>query len=1293
MANQILSQPRLAANATAQDFIFFDRQIRNYLLVVGATDAQKLPIFLNCLPEDALAIHDGLPAPRTTLEETIERFKEYFSASSSLLLRRREFYSCRQEPSESATAFANRLRRLASTCAFTNTAELLRDMFVFKVCSSALADKLLQEEADKLTFEVAIAKAQAFERGTSDRGAHSIAACAVRPNQGKSVTRQLQGQTTSSGRSCYRCGQHTHMANDRNCPARQQSCRNCGKEGHFQRVCRAAATQPKAASKPGEKQKFSMLSATEATPVSAADGDSFLISAINNDLDSTFKIAFLFDDKQLIGTADSGAAANVISLQDVQSTHKIEPTNTVLKAYGGFKLPVVGQIRAKIRYNNCDTNATFIVIDEKKCKPLISYSLCKELGVFHIKKGSDYTPISWDKMKLTDEIFQGLGDIKKFQYDLKVRDGAKPYFAPPRRVPTSVLDEVKTELDNLVKTGVIEEVENSGNIQWCAPLVVVRKKTGGIRLAIDYRGLNRHLQRPYFQMPSADDMTMNMSGAKFFSVLDARSGYHQIKMSQNSKQYLIFATPFGFFTFSRMPFGLSTACEIYQKLMTIVLQGLRNVQVYVDDIIVTGRTEEEHDESLSVVIERLKSFGVKLNAEKCQFKQKQISFLGLCVSSEGVAPDPIKCLSLDKAETPTNKKELRAFLGLASYIAQRFVPGFSQITAPLWDLLQGEYTWTKDSEIAFARLKSEVKKIKPLAFYDPAAPIKIFTDASKEGCAAVLVQGDRPILFASRKTTEVEKRYSQNERETTAVLFALIRFKPFIFGKRVTICTDNQPLTKFADKPMEHLSSRLQRILLRIQDFDYEMVHVKASENQLADFLSRFPDEEAHEEVEEETIALILREYPVGVEMFNNAIKNDLDYLLLKRLIVSDWSEPFKQNGYAKKFHTHRKDLAINENGIVTFCDRWVVPSGLTKNIIGNFHEGHVGITNLNLLIKDKYFWPGMEASINEFVRNCKECVQFAGLPRDMAKQSLTEGISKPNETWGIDIVGPSDRLAGKCFLSVIDYASRFPFLFELTRSTTKEVIQKLKELISMTGVVSRIVSDNGTVFSSYEFSQFAKKLGIQHSFTSVYRPSSNAVVERFHGSLKSKLNRMLADPAVNIDDAVSQALFDIRSSPNSSTGITPFEAFYGRKIRCRSDNVQSPAVLKKSLEKEKGGCIDRGIKVGIKVNYRRGRTEKYFAREGKVKRIISDRCVEIEDLRSGRCFKINQQFLRIAPQHEVKEPMLSVPELVDIDREDEHPHSEGEETEPSHPSPTTGVLAKGKYNLRPNPGPSNMYR
>lgn len=356
------------------------------------------------------------------------------------------------------------------------------------------------------------------------------------------------------------------------------------------------------------------------------------------------------------------------------------------------------------------------------------------------------------------DVFRGLGKLKD-NYVIDLKEDATPYaLTTPRRVPIPLLPKVKEELQRMEKLGVITRIEEPTD--WCSGMVVVPKQNGKVRICVDLTKLNESVRRERHILPSVEQTLAQIGGAKHFSKLNTNSGYWQIELAPESAKLTTFITPFGRFCFNRLPFGIMSAPEHFQRRMMEILES---VICLVEDILVSGKTQEEHDQRLKAVLSRLQKDGLTLGLEMCEINKPSVRFLGQLINETGVRPDPDKVRAIQEMKPPTTVSELRRFLGM---INQQSKFSFHQ-TKPLRDLLslKNQWNWGKDQQQAFESLQRSLSFSEVLAMYNASHETVLSADASSYGLGAVLRQRQpdrslRPIAYASRALTETEQRYA-----------------------------------------------------------------------------------------------------------------------------------------------------------------------------------------------------------------------------------------------------------------------------------------------------------------------------------------------------------------------------------------------------------------------------------------------------------------------------------------------------------------------------------------------------
>lgn len=417
----------------------------------------------------------------------------------------------------------------------------------------------------------------------------------------------------------------------------------------------------------------------------------------------------------------------------------------------------------------------------------------------------------------------------------------EPIKIPPRRLQGKAKADVQAEVSRLCEEGIIEPSESP----WSAPVVPIYKPDGSVRLCIDYRALNKITLKDAYPIPNLEDTIYNLHDVRYFSSLDLMRGYYQVPMSPNSKPLTSFVTGSGQWQFCRMPFGLCNAPATFQRLMNTILSGfsIDRVMVYLDDVLVIGKTFEEHLDTLGQVLDCLKHHGLKVNPRKCQLFRDRVKFLGHIVSSDGLSPLPENIEAIVNYNAPRSIKSVQRFLGMINFY-RRFIPNCSVIAKPISSLLSAKnLVWTDQCQEAFESLKSLLVSPPILGFPDFSSgePLSLYTDASQYGAGAYLSQKqdgkERVIAYLSTTFNQAEIKYSVLDKELAAIRWAVRRLKPFLWGRHFVIYSDHKPLSYL--QGMRLLDGRLARTLEELGDYDFEVRYIPGRLNVVADTLSR----------------------------------------------------------------------------------------------------------------------------------------------------------------------------------------------------------------------------------------------------------------------------------------------------------------------------------------------------------------------------------------------------------------------------------------------------------------------
>ncbi|UYV78554.1 K02A2.6-like [Cordylochernes scorpioides] len=442
--------------------------------------------------------------------------------------------------------------------------------------------------------------------------------------------------------------------------------------------------------------------------------------------------------KQLKFKLDSQADVTCVPLclfKKIMGQQRLVESDINIRAAEFCELQTVGMFISTLRNGNYEIKEKIYVI-RRLSEPLLSRRACELLN---LARRIEVVATRINPIKDFPEVFEGLGQIGN-PYEIILKPGAKPYAVhTPRRVPIPLMEKLKTRLEELEKAGIIGQVNVA--TEWCAPTVIAGKPNGDIRLCVDLSRLNEHVQREVHPMPVVEHMLGQLGEARFFSKLDANSGFHQIPLSPDCQHLTTFITPFGRYKYCRMPFGISLAPEYFQKVMSIILQGMDGVICYLDDILIFASDSKTHDRILRLVLRKLKEAKVTLNKAKCVFGVPRINFLGHILDEDGIRTDPAKIEAVARMPAPTDVHGVRRFLGMVNHLG-RFVENLSEIVAPLNQLLvKGQdFVWDCSQERAFRKLKELLTTQPILAAYDVRKPTMVSSDASSYGLGAVLKQ-------------------------------------------------------------------------------------------------------------------------------------------------------------------------------------------------------------------------------------------------------------------------------------------------------------------------------------------------------------------------------------------------------------------------------------------------------------------------------------------------------------------------------------------------------------------------
>ncbi|KAG6440823.1 hypothetical protein O3G_MSEX001465 [Manduca sexta] len=1109
-------------------------------------------------------------------ESAVKKLSDYFSPKQCKIYERHLFRLLKQEPGEKFERFLVRLRHQSSKCKFASEEDNLIDQIVEKCSSKDLRKKILTW-GDDVNLDKIIAQANALEavdRQLTDFNSEQ---------QNININKIDIKNSSQAASGCSRCGSMHHNADSNVCPARSKQCLKCGYVGHFRNQCKTRTSKRKNSRSTFNKDLHKRLKLGKTDNEKFNNNNTSKTKPVSTNIDYIFHID---DDAPLkcnIGGVgvdmiiDSGSKCNILSdktweyLKEckVHVSNQIANPDKTFVAYGSnTPLTVIGSFEATIRVKNEIQTGTFYVV-KGGTRDLLGKETAIALKV--LKLGLEVNSVSVNSFP----------KIKDVVLNISINKTMKPIAQPCRRVPIPLEEKINKKIDELVKLDIIEPVNNPSG--WVSPIVPVLKPDGDVRVCVDMRCANKAIIRENHPLPTMDQLLHKFKRAHVFSKLDIKDAFHQVEISEDSRDITTFITGQGIYRYKRLMFGISCAPEHFQKILERVLLPCEGVVNFIDDIVVYGEDDTEHNGRLKHVLKIIKERNILLNQKKCVFNVKTIKFLGHQLSADGVKPLDAYIKVVENFREPATIDEVQSFLGLINYV-NKWIPDMATKSEPLRRLLTlklgknanvSQY-WGPKQTKSFLELKKSLSSIHTLGYYDPKDETLVMADASPVGLGAVLIQSDnsgsRVIAYGNKSLTDVEKRYCQTEKEALALVWAVEHFKMYLYGKAsFDLITDHKPLEViFGSKSKP--CARIERWVLRLQAYNFRVIY-KPGKNNIADCLSRLCPTNNPQPFENEfhinQIVQFARPNAVGMDAITEASIQDNEIQLVKEALSSNNWDPL-----INTYRVFQTELWTYES-LLLRGSKIIIPLKLRQQVLEAAHEGHPGIVAMKTRLRTKVWWPKIDVDAEKLVKSCKGCtlVSAPNHPRPMMRREL------PSQAWidvAIDFLGPLP--SGHYLFVIVDYFSRYKEIKPMKIITSAETIKTLKEIFSRLGTPVSITADNGRQFTSDEFKSFCYELGIKINFTTPYSPQQNGEVERQNRDILKRL-RISQCQKSNWYEELLLYLTMYNSTPHTTTGKTPSELFFGRifrdKIPCLTDidanQFTSDFRDKDKLMKEKG--------------------------------------------------------------------------------------------------------------------------
>ena len=762
-----------------------------------------------------------------------------------------------------------------------------------------------------------------------------------------------------------------------------------------------------------------------------------------------------------------------------------------------------------------------------------------------------------------NELPKGLPPRRGQDFHIKLKNDAQPQKKGLYRLSAKELEELRKQLDGLLESGFIRPSQSP----WGAPVLFVSKKDGDLRMCVDYRALNKLTVKNSYPLPRIDDIFDQLKGAKYFTKIDLRSGYHQIRLKDASIPLTAFRTRYGHFEFLVLPFGLTNAPASFMNLMNDIFRDYLDVFVivYLDDILVYSKTWSEHMKHLKIVLNILRQQKLFGKLSKCVFGASEVEYLGHVLRPDGVSVDPNKVEAVENWPQPRNKTEVQSFLGLVNYY-RRFIRNCSTIAKPLTLLTSNvPFSWNETEQRAFHMLKKSLCSAPVLRCFDPKLPITVTTDASKYAIGAVLEQTEgktkRPVAFASRTLNDAEQNYAAHERELLAVVDALKFWRSYLHGQKFIVHSDHYPLRYLESQ--DRLSPRQVRWLERIVDFDFKIIPVSGKSNIVADALSRQPQNTSSTSQRSKSL---LDEVVSKTEIHHISIATTPLELLTELQQDYEKDSEFRTH-YAnpqKPFET--RDSVLFRNG------KLCVPAGNFRlKLLHDFHStpntGHMGITKTINRLKPQYYWKKMRTDILRYVKSC-DCQRNKA--SNQKPSGLLQPLEPPHTKWThvtMDFITPLPRSTNgnNGILVVVDRLSKMIRIIPTKPSLNAPMTAKLYKdhVYRHHGLPLNIISDRDPIFMSKFWKALFQSLGTKLSPSSAYHPQTDGQTEIMNRKIEEMIRSFVNYDKSNWDEFLVDFEVAYNSSAHATTTFTPFYLNYGiepKTIPMHAIHSDSPA-------------------------------------------------------------------------------------------------------------------------------------
>ena len=728
---------------------------------------------------------------------------------------------------------------------------------------------------------------------------------------------------------------------------------------------------------------------------------------------------------------------------------------------------------------------------------------------------------------------------------------ALPVYKKSRRIPTAWEDEVNEQIQDMLKYDIIRPSASP----WNAPLLLVKKKDNTTRFVCDFRGLNNVTKKDNYPLPHIRDVIDKMEDCNYWTTLDAAAAYWSMPLSEDDKEKTAFSVPRGKYEFNVTPYGLCNAGASYQRMIDICLSGLpsHRILAYMDDIVIFSKDFNQHLNDLRSVFDKLRAANITLKASKCVLAADNVEFLGYNLSANGIKPQKRLTTAICDFPCPTNRKEVRRFLGLAGFY-RNFIKGFGDIAHPLNRLTSDnvKFAWDEDCNKAFTKLKQCLTSEPVLAFPRLGEAFVVDVDASDLAFGGVLLQEGtdqkmHPVGYFSDTVQKSQKNWAATTKEAFALVLAVRHWHVYLAGRSFILNSDHNPLVHMREQ--KDPRGKFARWITELEEYDYSVKYVPGIENVKADTLSRNKSAnclQPESRLEEKIYTVVSTNR--FLSQVNEQQNLDPVISIVKRYVTNNEKIP---QGRLKRV---QNQLRIDGDGILKKSERTVVPASLRPFVLNEIHNvAHFGVDKTYALLKERFYWPSMFKCTQAFVEMCDTCQKSKCLTSPPKAPLLPMVIpSKPMEFVALDIAHmPKDDDGFQYFLLIGDIFSKYINAAALRDQSAKSVKKALNsKWIYVHGTPHYLLSDQGSNVDGEVMQELCNKLGVEKRRSSAYHSQGNGFAERNIRNIKETLRAVLLHRKLDQKKwrhLLPELVFALNCSESSAIKRMPYEVVFGR--------------------------------------------------------------------------------------------------------------------------------------------------